>query len=279
MIELTQDNLEEYFTVADSNNSWLQEKTNTFDFISRSSKTLLVTIGDSWTYGGDLAPQLRQQQVYGNQLSTMLQSDWLNLSLPAQSNFWIASMVEEFTAIYNQLNYDKVILVCVFTGAGRWFNTYLDQYIKYTDWFQEIDNDFYILFKKLNRECIRRICDAIAGTQIILKVGTNFVDQIGFDQLNPQQILSRPWYQVLDDVVISDKEQVYHCVYHERLSTALEFIDKKLHNQYKEWIIKITDEDYTRLDVLQSDSYVNSHPTPESHLKWAKYILQELECK
>ena len=55
MIRLTQHNLPDYFSIADCHSSWHQTPVNTFNFADRDSDILIVTVGDSWTWGSDLA--------------------------------------------------------------------------------------------------------------------------------------------------------------------------------------------------------------------------------
>ena len=51
--------------------------------------TLLVTIGDSWTWGDGI--DNRVNNVYGRRLSNMLNSDWINIAWPGTANNWIAN--------------------------------------------------------------------------------------------------------------------------------------------------------------------------------------------
>ena len=50
MVNLASDQLSQLFLV--DPNGW--RDTDPFNFVSRDSDTLLVTIGDSWTWGADL---------------------------------------------------------------------------------------------------------------------------------------------------------------------------------------------------------------------------------
>ena len=215
-MKLTQEILPKYFSIADCESSWYKEPTNTFDFIGRDSQCLLVTIGDSWTYGDKLLNRL--DEVYGRLIANELKSDWLNLGLCAQGNFWIASMVEEFSKIINQLEYDKIYVICVFTGVGRWFNTKYDNYIDYITWFKENihqPNDFDLLIPWLNDQCVQRILTALEPfKQVQLKIGTNFLDHTGLTRLSNNQLLPQPWYRIMN---CSVDELVYTCVYSERI--------------------------------------------------------------
>jgi hypothetical protein len=286
MIVLTQQNLEQYFTVANKENSWLPEPTNLYNFVSRDSDTLLVTIGDSWTWGADLAPHKsrddhRIKHVFGNVLADSMASDWLNLAIPAQGNFWIASMVQELANIVPKLQYKKIILVCVFTGVGRWFNTKFDVDLDYISWFRHnirSHKDFDKLLVMFNQTCVTRILDSIKSfDHVELKIGTNFVDHLGFEQLAMHQVLPMPWYQVLG---LQDTETVYTCVYYNRLSTAVEFIDPVYHSEFKQWFLDMYDKSNHRLAVMESSKeFKNYHPSEHGHRLWADYVQQQLITK
>ena len=79
-MKLSTDLLPNYFTIATPGNSHYIKSTNCFDFVDRNADALTVTVGDSWTWGADLAPDKRLEQVYGNLISIELGTDWLNLA-------------------------------------------------------------------------------------------------------------------------------------------------------------------------------------------------------
>ena len=152
--------------------------TNCFDFVDRNSDTLVVTVGDSWTWGADLDSDLRLQQVYGNLVSHHLSADFLNLGQSGSNNFFIAERVEELGRILHQIDYTTVYLICTFTETGRSFNSHHDVYIDYLSWFKQNNIDDFLAF--LNKECYNRIYKVASEHNMILRIGTNFVDAVGF---------------------------------------------------------------------------------------------------
>ena len=284
MISLTQETIPEYFTIANSENSWIKTPTNLYNFISRHSDKLLVTIGDSWTWGSDIAinnidDAHRVRSVFGNILSHKLSSDWLNLAISAQGNFWITEMVRQVCHIVPNLKYTDIVIVCTFTGIGRWFDTIFDRDIDYNNWFDKhisCQEDFDKLPIMLNEICVDRILSYIAPHKhISLKIGTNFVDHVGFDKLSSNQILHEPWYRVLG---IKDEARVYNCVYHDRLAaSALNFIKPRYHSEFKQWFLEIESLSTQRLRLLSKyPKFRNYHPLAEHHLTWAEYIAKNL---
>jgi hypothetical protein len=280
---LTQDSLPTYFTIANPDNSWYKEPTNTFNFIGNNSRTLVVTIGDSYTWGSDISQvnrddNFRIENVYGRIVSRELDSDWLNLGLCAQGNFWIADMVKELSIIISKLEYDKIYVICTFTGVGRWFNTKFDRHINYIKWFKDNisqADDFNKLFVMLNSECIDSILKSLDNfPDVTLKIGTNFVDQIGFDKLLPNQNLSTPWYKLMD---IDDNQTVFACLTYERLSMATDFLDSKYHSTFKLWFLEQSKKINLRFNLLNNSMlFRNYHPLAPGHKIWANYILENL---
>jgi hypothetical protein len=282
-ISLTQDTLSQYFTIANSENSWLEKPTNLYNFVNRNSDVLLVTIGDSWTWGSDISinnkdDSLRVASVYGNILSNKVSADWLNLAISAQGNFWMADMVQELCEIIPKLHYKKIYVICTFTGIGRWFNTRFDTDIDYISWFRQNikkTEDFDKLLIMLNERCVNKILDCTENfSHVELKVATNFVDHLGFDRLHQPQIIPTPWYQVIG---LSDVEKVYTCMYYDRLATATEFIPRKYYDNFKIWFLELYEKSNRRLSIIKdAPGFRNCHPTTDGHVAWANYLLQHL---
>ena len=69
---------------------------NPCHYQNRDSDSMIITVGDSWTYGDSLGKtcvreglddtQHRLAHVYGNLISQELGVDWINLALPGISN-------------------------------------------------------------------------------------------------------------------------------------------------------------------------------------------------
>jgi hypothetical protein len=282
-MKLSQTVLPKYFSIADSTSSWYAEPTNTFDFVSRNSRTLLVTVGDSWTWGSDLSlnnkdDDFRKHHVFGNIVSQQLDCDWLNLGLCAQGNFWIASMVNELAQIIAELEYDRIHVVCTFTGVLRWFNTKYDLGIDYISWFRQNINqqqDFDKLLVMLNQCCVNSIQTAVDRfDHVNLKFATNFVDPIGFDAVPTQQHLQTPWYKILE---CNDTQKVYADTYYNTVYQAVEFIDPQFHDMFKTWLLDVTHQFENRLKLLKDvDKFRNYHPLAQQHKKWASYVLENL---
>lgn len=100
---------------------WYHEK-------DRVSDTLLMTVGDSWTWGDSLGNtsaglgrddrSYRLSKIYGNLVADDLVLDHINIGLPGLSNF---DMLQRFRRVHAGLtrSYQKVYVVFTLTEIGR----------------------------------------------------------------------------------------------------------------------------------------------------------------
>lgn len=279
---LTSDNLSDWFTLAGPTNSWYQEPTNTFDFVSRSSDHLLVTIGDSWTWGSDIVKKNRDDSqrrnlVYGNLVSEALSADWLNLGLCNTNNWWLRNRAQELANLLPQLHYQRVTVIAVMTETGRWLNTHDDQDIDYRGWFRDNvkgPQDFWRFVEWQNQLIIQDLVSWFPNAT--LKIGTNFVDQWGFSFLPAEMRLEQPWYLVMG----SDPTPKTFCTNQglRDLGQALGFIeDPQCRDWFKHWHMDLMPAADARTQLLGNDPRFNNyHPDAQGHRQWADYVLQSL---
>lgn len=270
---LTQNDLPKYFAIADATSSWFDVPTNTFNFVNNGSKTLLVTIGDSWTWGSDISlnDNIRINSLYGKLLSDSIGTDWLNLGLCNTGNFWLAEKVEELGKIIPKLEYDSIYVICVFTEVGRWFNTKYDRNIDYINWFKSHTN-YNDLLIMLNRVCVKRIQSALKKfTSVKLKIGTHFVDPIGMELLPKENLIPKMWINIMGYNTTDYVPTIMYGI--EPLTQALEFISYENHFSYKQWILDLYEKSEPRLAILKdAKNFVNCHPGMSGHKSWAKYL-------
>jgi hypothetical protein len=276
-MKLSTDILPDYFTIASPHNSHYAVPTNTFDFVDRGSKVLLVTCGDSWTWGAGLenkGNEFRLTHVYGNIVSDRLGADWLNLGQSGSNNFFIAERIEELSKIVPELTYDKIYLICTFTEIGRSFNSQHDMYIDYSGWFNNPESTFDKFSEFLNRECYTRIKAVADKHSIELKIGSNFIDPIIFDSA---VFLPTPWFRLLDIpcpvISYSGTTGV------SRLRAVEEFIPDSKQMLFKSWMVDLIDKSYYTDQVSYSSKLFQQHPYAEGHAVWAKYILENINQK
>lgn len=276
-MKLTTSKLPEYFTIASPTNSHYKTETNTFDFVDNNSDTLVVTVGESWTYGADVVEDdndpARLEHVYGALVAKELKADWLNLGQRGAGNFWIAERVEELSQILSKLNYQQVYVICTFTEPGRSFDSQHDRYIDYITWFKENTPDKFLEF--LNTECINRIKSALnTFNNVTLRIGVNFVDPCGFP--NTKEFLQKSW---IDLIAEKNNFTMTPCYVSDfgvfDLRNARDFFPDPV--VFLTWMNDLIDKSSQRYLIIRDKRYfVNMHPYAHDHITWANYILESL---
>tara|TARA_R110000822_G_C15209048_1_gene483171 strand:- start:128 stop:937 length:810 start_codon:yes stop_codon:yes gene_type:complete len=261
-----------HFTVADNTNSHYQTPTNTYNFVNRQSNELLVTIGDSWTWGNDLEDRLKS--VYGELVSDHFNCDWLNLSLPGTGNFFITHLAEQLGTI--ELNYDKVRVICTFTEIGRSTNSQDDIDFDYNNWYLQNFTEYKDLYKLLysmNRSCVNRIVTALPDYQVVF--GSNMVEPLGFEDKNH---IEKSWTQLMSEkqgFAYSDYcYGIGHGISHlERIKNLIPITD----TDYKKWMVELLDGATKRIDVVSNSNFFkNLHPLKHGHRIWADACIKVL---
>jgi hypothetical protein len=259
-IKLSENNLLDYFNFEES---WIVCDVNPLpatDFVSRDSDTLLVTVGDSWTWGAGLNPDKRKKQVWGNLVSEIISADWLNLAQPGQSNQWMANRCRELYNISAKLEYKKIVVIVVFTGAAR----SLDQDFDYINWFENNSIDDFL--PMLNTKAVRTITNKPNNVELYLS--SNMVDPIGYTSS------FKSWYNVLG---MKDSNSVYTDMTGiECLIELEEFIKGEKLTEYKKWMLEQIDLVEHRDKFYDDDLFYDFHPTVSSQLTWAQYVGKQI---
>jgi len=86
--------------------------------VDRNSKKLLITAGDSWTWGVSLESANRTKQIYGEVLSKKLDYSWINIGLPGESNLVIKDYLRN---VINNLKqtYEDITVIFTLTESTR----------------------------------------------------------------------------------------------------------------------------------------------------------------
>ena len=121
--------------IADISDIFLPDGREWYYEQSIGSNTLLITVGDSWTWGDSLGRttlefddrEHRLTHVYGARLSGMLECDFINIGIPGGSNLYILNYL---VCVLKNLKktYDKRYIIFTLTESGRELkNSLLDQ--------------------------------------------------------------------------------------------------------------------------------------------------------
>lgn len=283
-MKLMQESLNEYFPIPDHYNGVPGGAT----FINNDSDRLVVTIGESWTWGADLTvddydEDFRIANVYGKLVADNLSADFLNIAQRGAGNFFIATQVENLVKIAPQLKYKTIYLVCTFTEIGREFDCEYDRYIDYVSWLSDnikTHSDYWKLLEFLNYECTKRICKAVETVNnIVLRIGTNFVESIGMDLAGPQ-LLSKSWVELIAQQSGYKHSQPCYAMSWSsvaRLENVLDLCSSLSRTDFLEWMNQVLIIGNLRaLELKQAAYYRKQHPLAIGHKIWADYILESL---
>jgi len=165
------------------------------DFVSFNKKRLVVTVGDSWSWGADMSynnnDSYRINNHFGTTIAKSLNADWLSLSQCGSGNFWMLDKIQELAKIISKLDYQHIYIICTLTETGRAIFTRQD--VDFYSFFKDNHLDKFIAF--LNNTCVDNIVTALSSfTNVTLRVGTNFVDYVGDDR---DFLLQSPWLKLM----------------------------------------------------------------------------------
>ena len=236
---------------------------NPYYFKSRDSSNLLITVGDSWTYGDSLGKtkvrngiddaEYRLTHVYGNLMSEQLDHDWMNLALPGGSNYCVLNWLGQL--LTRKFNYGQITCVITLTEAGRHEEI---SWAKGNSLQTALENIVVKTYSMINALQLR-------FPKVIFKVAHNFTDS-----LTGHGIIEKTWLEILtnqqlqDNTYIVVSDHIKQLNYDRTYPDTVEVIDRALH----------------RIDVLDSCIYCykedSRHPTEPGHQLWADYLVTQL---
>lgn len=296
-MKLTQETIKNYFSLPDKRRTQTLIGKNPYDFVSRNSNKLIITIGDSWTWGAGLTKMkikelhtdkleddnYRLTHVYGGILSNTLQTDFLNLGESGSDNFYMANKLKELHNIIDQLDYDSVVTVCVFTEVARQFLGPDDNNVDYGSWLHNNihqDSDYYEFLRFINST----IADEIVPLLDKLKVyfATNFVDPIGFEKLE-SNFLSKTWLKTWCESIQESYPEPCYLV----SPWIFEDLEKKIFDLcptldrdfFLTWANRALLSADKRANICKQDNRNFAqllHPLSSGHSVWADYVSREI---
>jgi hypothetical protein len=233
----------------------------------KSRSTLLITVGDSWTWGDSLGSSNfglsisdpdRTNLVYGRHLQGLIgDCDWINIAMPGTANQWIVDVAQRFVGISRQVSYSRIFLC-----------------IGLTDIFRDVSNakiqqkSLQEVTCQYERTLFEKIQEIESESTITVIVGRNFTDTV-FDSHRDQikHHLPDRWVDVSADKSGMTRPRKCWGV----------LVPEVLLPQEKQWALdNLMPDGNAMIDFLMACPlhYKKSskHPTEDCHRFWAEYI-------
>lgn len=253
-----------------------------YDFISSNSRRLIVTIGDSWTYGARLAEEdtnndeFRIANCYGGIISQVLSADFLNLSVPGINNMWMVNKYLQLINIADALDYDHIDVFITLTEFGREIGTDFDLDPVLNDRYREAITPREVALALAEYEATRILRQQ--HPKINLRLGCNYVSNL-YPQTLQKMFVPRTWLEVLLDSSIKDECFVVGSWVIPKYRDILSYNTHIDQSDVLQEVNKMIDIGNRRLDLVYSTgfNYKNGygHPNSAGHRKWAEYILTQ----
>jgi hypothetical protein len=253
--------------------------------------TLLVMIGDSWTWGDHLGSidwdkssndPCRMEQIAGRKLSNLLNSDWVNLAKPGCSNYWMLEQLQNIEPHLHRVQnqYKKIRVVISLTedlreskysrriNVDRPYKIFWDTSISLEDFLVKVEQYLFLnietYFKNVpfvDVKISRVFTDVWPGNTSPLLLDKSWCDviqdKIKFDNYQkPVPFIGQMSIDPLTEKFISTKTE-----------RKLEFLD-------------IMERVATRWNFLGASEYnlkgSTCHPNPAGHQLWAEYLYSKM---
>lgn len=241
--------------------SWSMVK-NPYYYKSRNSDKLLITAGDSWTWGDSLGKtkvrlgiddtEYRLNHIYGNILSEQLNCDWVNIALPGISNLKMLSWLEEFLS----QNSKQTTVVITLTETGR------HEELRFVN--TKLSTQQAVLESILQQTYIKINDLKLQYPKVKFVVAHNFTDP-----LDDAKVLTKTWLEVMSN----EQRNHVHIV-------VSEHIQQMNYNHTFPDVLDIMDRALTRIQQLDDCEFCNDgdtrHPTEQGHTMWANYLLENI---
>lgn len=259
--------------------------------------TLLITMGDSWTWGDSLfnirqrGPILddpnRVKHIYGSLIAKELNSDFINCARCGGSNFFMYSMLSQILE-YNQHDYKKIIVIITLTENGRemnepraasWFTNSKDalNFLKnYEHKMFEAFKKLFVSYPKIKFILTRNFTHSYSENLDIIKNYTT--DDIWVEVLNKHQNCNPYPKEVrfLTGAAMFPIQDTLNWLNIEFKDLMIEEFDKSL--KAIEWL-KNSKYNCSEEGPSRGFSAGTKHPTIEGHQLWANYLLNHIGIK
>ena len=269
----------------------LRDSREDFYEVINQSDELVVTIGDSWTWGDSLDPELRLQQVYGSLISNAIGSDWINVGCRGWSNSYILEHGDYLIDLLKNTNYKKIYFVITLTENARDVKTANSFVYDYINLFEKTGptTEFYdCLTSAIEQFWIHQIKNMLdkIDSRYSMIIGQNFVwHQNLYNDLTPLvTVLNQNWIECLADAQQTTRPVRTNLVtgwIFDTMNSVHNIVKCNDTTEFKKWAlpkIELANQVNKWLDSsIMNSKEASKHPTAEGHRVWADYILKRLQ--
>lgn len=250
------------------------------------SNTLLLCLGDSWTWGDCLSPndendQYRIDNIYGTHISTELGCDFLQLARTASSNYEIYKNLKfALPRLINQ--YDQIYVIVTLTENGRELNTN-NIWASQLD-FNDVDtlSDFLEKYEKIMFKSFNNLFVDYSNIQVLF--GRNFTYSFENNiSVMDCKHLSLTWTDLLAEYQnLLDYPKNLRLLSQIAMGPMIEYLNlQKLKFNLKSDLIPYMDAGFSAYRWLDNSNLNNKettkHPKELGHKLWADYLLKNIK--
>jgi lysophospholipase L1-like esterase len=254
-----------------------------------NKNTLVVCLGDSWTWGDSLGDN-RTQQFYVRHLANHYDADFINAGFRGFSNSWILLIGKLLLEKVKELDYKNIIVAITLTENGRDVEFPIGFNFNYIDHFVTNGisaNSYEKILTKIQLRWQEQINDIIGvcDDRFQFFVGQNFA----WHDLNLQKNIATTninWIELLADYQNISRPirtnlvtgWIFDSV--NKINSIAKIIDTSV---YKKWVIPYIEKAQLVNQWLHTSELnyklASRHPTALGHDLWAKHIITSLENK
>lgn len=265
---------------------WIEHAAQNTEFhIVRKKKSILVVIGESWTYGESLpnvATGIRKyslesqiQHCFGPKLALALDKDYYQYAVPGNCNFYMASSVERIIEhLKKNYQYEKIDICIQMTEPSREhaiINKLIDPYSKIYDMTEiKTFDEWLIRYDEIFLDEFTRIKNKHNVEITIWKNFCPFQNKKKYEDL---RLVQTTWIQLSGKMFGLE-------LGHQRFQSIGWFDD--FYNQFKKKInFDLTEINKEINNIERSNNFIkgnylhNNHPTETGHSLWAMNLRNE----
>lgn len=270
---------------------WVAYPANYTEFhVKRNKDTLLIIVGESWTYGESLPNVATGAQQYsldsqlvncfGPKIAVMLNSDLYQYAVPGNCNLYISMELERILEYVSTMHYKKIYVCIQMTECGRdnavveanpnsILSSLINGNIKedtFDNWLKKYDETFFEYYSQLLKKYKNLNLDAVIWKNFC-KTNTNLRNY-------EFKIIETSWIQYSAKILGVKLEMPKFFA-----SGWLDHIKHKDPGFKKiifddEMILEELNKIEKSLDLIKSNQLHRQHPSATGHTLWAQYLAR-----